>query len=397
MLDVIERLKIIDFFINIKLVLSQRESSIRLQKHLELNRDGFHQRFLKILETHGLREHIVLVDSQPDDLDFFEALVNRFFSNSFHSLAEWEIYNLESIEISHENQTKHFSERINRFNLVSYEGVNLNVFTCGDQKKTPIVIVLPTGMPMLIMKSWIEILEKKHFVITWETRGLFNVDKKKDSLELNLEAQLEDLGNIIRYFNINDIHVFGVCQGSNLALYASQKFNSLITSVSIWHGDFGSFSLKNNCKLTFVQENFQYMLNVAKEFESISVLRGIMSNPKSLDTLLNSYTITMLPLIMYPYVTDYIFSNFITLSKDILSRDLENVIDGIKQKVLIVTSQTDKTSHPGASELLHKKLKNSKLFDRQEGSHISFFDAPSKLYIVFDNFINNREDKIVMI
>lgn len=380
MLNITEQIEISDFLVNIKPLLRQRSKPIRILEQVELESLGFYNKLYEILKELGIYDCIDLIKSKPNDFDLYEEIVNKFCNDYFVRLGDLDIISLKSSLMNYGNNSKHLVDRIKTQNLTSTDGTVLNVFSHGNIDNKPVIIVLPTGLPMLIMKPWIEILANKYFVITWETRGMFESSNKKN---LNTHAQLEDLKHIIKFFNLDKVHLFGVCHGANLALHACNEINSKIISASLWHGD---FNWNDDSKLTFTQRNMKRLLEMSDNQDDTFALRGLMSNPKSISKLSEDYPIKMLPHIMYPYLTNQIFSNFIELSKDILHRDLKQIVDKVNQKVLIVTSSKDDTAHPAGSILLHDHLKKSEFHDRQIGSHISFFEAPKALYSIFSNF-----------
>ncbi len=383
MSNITKQIEISDFLVNIKPLLKQRNKPIRILKEVKLDLLGFYFKFYEILEEVGLYDNIDLIDTKPDDFDLYEEVVNRFFNDHFVRAGDLNISDLKTNLMNYGDHSSHLTDRINKHSLTSDDGTELNVFSYGNENNNPILIVLPTGMPMLIMKFWIEILSNEYFVVTWETRGMFNLPVDNKELDFNIEAQLVDLEHVVEFFNLDKVHLFGVCHGSNLALHACHKLKEKITSVSFWHGD---FNWNDDDKLTYIQQNMKRMLETANDQDDIPVLRSFMCNPKSISRLSTDYPIKMLPHILYPYITDQVFSNFVKLSKDVLYRDLNEIVNKVDQKVLVVTSSKDNTAHPAGSIELHSQLKNSEFHDRHEGSHISFFDAPKDLYEVFSNF-----------
>ena len=383
MLSLTQQFEISDFLVNIKSFLKQRIRPIRILKQVELDRQGFYDKLHEILERLEIYDSVDFIDTKPNDFDLYEEIVNRFCNDYFVGLGDLDISDLKMNLMNYGSNTDHLIDRINKHYLTANDGTVLNVYSYGSRDKNPIIVVLPTGMPMLIMRSWIEILANDYFVITWETRGMFNLPDNNKKIDLNIEAQLADLELIINYFDFEKVHIFGVCHGANLALHACHAFSSKIFSASLWHGD---FNWNDDSKLTFIQRNMKRLLEAAEEEDDIPVLRGMMSNPKSINRLTDDYPIKMLPHIMYPYVTLQIFSNFISLTRDILYIDLKEIVSKIGQKVLVVTSSKDNTAHPEGSRTLHLSLENSEFYDRQEGSHISFFEAPKDLHRIFTNF-----------
>lgn len=384
MLSNTEQIELSDFLVNLKPLLNQRGKPIRMLKQSELDSRGFYHNFNEVLKEIGIVGGLVFIDSKPDDFDLYEEIVNRFSEDYLTRLVHLDVDSLRASLMNYGYHTKHLVDRIQKHHVTSFDGTGLNVFSYGNIENDPIVIILPTGLPVQIMKPWIETLSENSFVITWETRGM---SRSTDDNNLNIEGQLDDLEQIIEFFDLDVVHLFGVCHGANLALHACNKLEYKVTSASLWHGD---FNWNDDTKHTFVQQNMKRLLEMFGSQGDTSALRSLMSNPKSIDRLAETYPVDMLPLIMYPYLSDQIFSNFITLSTDILNRDLKEISARVKQNVLVVTSAMDDTAHPAGSVYMHDHLENSEFYDRQYGSHISFFKAPAELNRVFSEFYEHN-------
>ena len=380
MLSSTEQIAISDFLVNIIPLLKQRDKPIRILKQAELDSLGFYPKFNEVLKEIGIYDGITLINTKPNDFDLYEEIVNGFFGDYLVGLGELDVDSLKASLMNYGNNYCHLINRMQTHDVTSPDGTRLNVFSYGLVENDPIIIVLPTGLPVQIMKPWIETLADNYFVITWETRGMSGATVNK---KLNIQGQLEDLQQIIEFFNLDGVHLFGVCHGANLALHACHELKSKVVSASLWHGD---FNWNDDTKLTFVQQNMKNLLELFNNRDEASAFRSLMSNPKSISKLSKDYPLKMLPLIMYPYLTDQIFSNFMKLTKDILYRDLKEIATKVRQRILVVTSASDNTAHPAGSILMHSHLENSEFYDRQEGSHMSFFEAPTELYRVFSAF-----------
>lgn len=384
MLSNTEQIEISDFLVNIKPLLKQRIKPIRMLKNADLDSRGFYPKFNEVLKELGIDDGIVFINTKPNDFDLYEEIVNRCSDDYLARLVDLDEESLKASLMNYGHHSNHLIDRLDKHHVTSFDGTGINVFSYGDVKNDPVVIVLPTGLPVQIMKPWIETLAENFFVVTWETRGMSNSTANNN---LNIEGQLDDLEQIIEFFGLDIVHLFGVCHGANLALHACHKLEYKVVSASLWHGD---FNWKDDSELTYTQQNMKRLLEMAKHTDDISGLRSLMSNPKSLNALLENYPMKMLPMIMYPYVSDQIFSNFLKLTRDILYRDLKEITTQVKQRVLVVTSAKDNTAHPAGSVLMHDHLENSEFHDRQEGSHMSFFDAPQELDGVFSEFYESN-------
>jgi len=384
----LEQMIVSDFFISIIPLLKQKGKSVRIIFDKVVKNENLYNNIFHIIKSLKLTEYINFVENSVDDFDFFEEMIHLYISHYYEEISN---LNIQEINKNLKGNTNIISiddcNGLGQKNIISsLDSTKLIVYSFGDNNKIPIVIILPSGMPMQIMKTWIKKLMLSYYVITWETRGMFSQINISEDIGLDVENQLEDLESIFNFFRLESVHVFGVCQGANLALHACGKFKEIINSASMWHGD---YNWNDDSKFTFVQKNFVQMIQIAKGLDDVSLLRGIMCNPKSIDKLLETYSIEILPNVMYPYISDKIFCNFIKLSENIISKNLLETTNKISQKVLVITSTEDQTAHPSGSIKLNSHLSNSELYIRKNGNHISFFEAPEELIEVFSGFFNS--------
>lgn len=364
------------FLSNLKPSLNQRPEPIRVvSKNSEVS--ILIQNLKKACVQLGINNAFILIKEKHNDFDFIEELVNAFLIEIDDEGNSFKLPNIiqENVFGGFDKGEQHI--------VLNSKGEKIITYSWGDKAFPSITIIMPLGMPIGIMRNWVEKLLDRYHIITWETRGVFLPSSEIKNLDLSIESHLVDLKNILNFFKIEKTHLFAICQGVNLALYGLKKISKIVHSATLWHGD---YNWNDDKKCTFTQSNFKIMVNMLKSGMDIEGLRLIMCNPKVIESLKKEYKLEVLPLIMYPYVTKKIFQNYISISESVIFSDLENLSQNIEQNVLIVTSKEDSTAHPLGSEELHKRIPNSSFYCREKGSHISFFDAPEELSQLFLNF-----------
>jgi pimeloyl-ACP methyl ester carboxylesterase len=226
-----------------------------------------------------------------------------------------------------------------------------------------------------------DFLGKDHFVITWESRGLFEEPSDFDALGFDVATQAEDLFAVMDHFGVKTAHLLGLCGGAVIAMEAAAAQPARVTSMSLWHGDFdlGSGSLK-----TMHQRNLQALITIA------AAGRAQAASVHKL--FLQSDVIKLRPdlahLILYPYATAEMFFRYGKLNGSIMNTDVSNLLERISHPTLVVTSEDDSTAHPDGSMRVAKGIPNAILHVEPHGDHLSLFDAQPHITALAARFIS---------
>ncbi|MFD2588186.1 alpha/beta fold hydrolase [Croceitalea marina] len=370
--------EIIDIAFTIKPIVLGSEFPTRIRKSSD---EFFDVTFRKVCKYLHLDEHIEVINVIDEDLSFFEQLISEVVFSYVENNKLLNSWSDTDIKLAIE---QHFVSKINPIQFPSYDLAKLNVYTFGEDKNPAIIMALPCGMPLVIAQKWIEHLSNDYFVITWETRGLF-ADINVSSFAL--DANVKDLIQIIDYFNPKNTHVFGMCSGAVVALKAIHQFPEKFSSASFWHGD---YNWRDKDIWTKYQKDLKATLCIAKtSINEASVIRDIICAKKSRLSLPASLACTF----MYPYLNGKLFYNYANLNESIQDFEINEIVKEIETPILIATSKDDSIAHPKGSTKLNEHLKNSVYYERVDGDHSSFFDAPLELIEVLKNFMNGASSK----
>jgi pimeloyl-ACP methyl ester carboxylesterase len=213
-------------------------------------------------------------------------------------------------------------------------------------------------------------LARDRFVLLWESRGLFqDFDDFDGSTEV--QAQADDLLAVMRQFELRSAHVVGLCGGAVIALAAARREPELVTSLSLWHGD---FDLGPQTPKTDHQRNLQALMAMATEARvSASAIHVILSK-----VMLDSVQPDLAHLVLYPYLTPERLFRYCQLNGAIMGTDVSGWLPEIHQPVLVVTSADDTTAHPDGSRMVASALVNARLKVLPHSDHISLFQNASE-------------------
>lgn len=263
--------------------------------------------------------------------------------------------------------------------ITTVDGTVLRAYAGGKAGRPPVVLASACGMPVQLCERWLRFFAKEHFVVTWETRGMFNGAAHPHVMDCSLEAQAADLLAVIDEFQIPQAHLMGVCGGAAIALVAAAKQPDRFNSLSLWHGD---FNFGPDCPKTLHQRDLVDLMHTAgKSLTSAASLQRLFQNRSALTSSHTAH------LALYPYANESLLYWYGRLNGAIMTADIESLLDNVMHATLVVTSEDDDTAHPDGSRHVANRLAHATLRVRPHGDHLSAFDAEPSLTDLVQRFV----------
>ena len=342
----------------------------------------------QLLETVATRAgapHLRLHTTAADLSAIEQVVSNHLGIGAYHEIAsQMPISSLsETNETVDEVLGKRFERRYNCSRVESFDGAPLRVYSSGQRSDKAIILVSACGMPAKLCDRWMDFLGKDHFVITWESRGLFEEPPDFDALGFDVATQAEDLFAVMDHFGVKTTHLLGLCGGAVIAVKAAAAQPARVSSMSLWHGDFnlGAGSLK-----TTHQRNLQALITIAAAGRAKAASVHKLFQQSDLINLRPD----LAHLILYPYATAEMFFRYGKLNGSIMNTDISNLLERISHPTLVVTSEDDSTAHPDGSMRVAKGIPNAILHVERHGDHLSLFDAQPHITALAARFISNE-------
>lgn len=263
----------------------------------------------------------------------------------------------------------------------THDGLVLSAYTAGDRVRPPVVLVPPCGMPVELSRRWLRALGADHHVVTWESRGLFDRDDPREGMASGVADQAGDLVAVMDALDLPACHLMGLCGGASVALEAIHRHPERFASASLWHGDydFGGDSIK-----TDHQRDVRALMELgASSLDRAASYQKLMQRPSALARIPER----LAPMVLYPYATPALFHHYCRLNAAIMSFDITDLLGGIPQPTLVVTSRTDTTAHPAGSHRVARELARAHLVEEPTGDHLSLFDTSTRLTQLAVDFI----------
>jgi len=273
-----------------------------------------------------------------------------------------------------------FDRRYFRAKVASAEGTLLRAYTAGDRQKQAVVLISPCGMPAKLCERWIELLAKDYFVITWESRLLFEEPVDRESFAFDVNAQVGDLFAIMDYFDVAAAHLMAMCGGAVIGVSAAAVRPERVSSMSLWHGD---FELGSGCPITKHQKDLKaFMRAAAAGRRQAEQLHRLFSQ----NTLKNFHE-DVAHLVLYPYANAELLYRYARSNGNIMETDVTPLLANVSQRTVVVTSRDDSTTHPEGSKRVAELLPGAELEVISHGDHLSLFNAGPEVTGIATRFL----------
>lgn len=323
----------------------------------------------------GAPEFGVLEASPDAELTVFERIVSNRLCDCgpYQAAFRQAALDLPAVDtIIQSTIRQDFEHKFNSTEIRSFDGAILKAYAAGNPGKPAFIIISACGIPAKLCESWINFFAKDHFVLTWETRGLFGELEDVDSLRWDTSAQAKDLFTVMDHYGVKAGHVMGLCGGAVLALMGAHDSPERISSMSLWYGD---FELGPAVPKTMYQQNLKDVMLMS----GIGRSRAAATHELFCGAMIKNMRADLAHLIIYPYATPELLFRYGKLNGSIMSTNVEPLLGTTLQRTIVVTSQDDSTAHPAGSRHVASLLPHAMLHVEPHGDHLSFYEATPDL------------------
>lgn len=338
--------------------------------------------FLNIVAARiGAPEFKVCVDGLSPRHSVFELAVSQRLIGEHSGLAGDAAFEAQvEDDVLEEALAGSFDRRYFRARLPSSDGTLLRAYTAGDRRNRAVVLVSPCGMPAKLCERWIELLSKDYFVVTWESRLLFEEPPDRDAFAFDVKAQTADLLAVMDHFEIGAAHLMGLCGGAVIAVSAAAARPGRVASLSLWHGD---FELGPDCPKTKHQKDLKaFMLAAGTARRQAEQLHKLFSQ-----NTLKNFREDLAHLVLYPYANAELLYRYAKSNGNIMDTNVRPFLANVAQRTVVVTSADDSTTHPEGSKQVAALLPNAVLQVVPHGDHLSLFYAASEVTDIATRFL----------
>ncbi|MFC7310688.1 hypothetical protein ACFQVC_41560 [Streptomyces monticola] len=256
-------------------------------------------------------------------------------------------------------------------------------YSQGTPGAEAVLIVPPCGVPAALFRPWQEALGAGRRVLTYENPHLFDGWDQLPDPSGDFEQEVALAGAVLREYGSTRVHLVGVCGGAPiaLALAVTEEHAPDIASLTVCHPDlnFGAGVQRSS-----FQKQFQgFLSEAAAGHGRARDILELFLDPN----MLYGVPARLAPYILYPYGDARLFHRYARLNHSLMAYDASAAAARIGQRLKIITSRTDRMTHPAAAHHLHDTVRGSVLSERDSGSHHDILLPTAELFDEIEEFI----------
>ncbi|WP_405879919.1 alpha/beta hydrolase [Streptomyces sp. NBC_01136] len=256
-------------------------------------------------------------------------------------------------------------------------------FAAGDPGDEAIVLVPPCGVPAGLFAPWLDRLSARHRVITYENPYLFGDWASLSTPSGDFAEEIAQVAAVAGEYGPGRVHLIGVCGGAPVALAAAALLGDQVGSLTMLHPD---LNFGPGVTRTPFQTQFHGLL--AGAGRSPSRAREVLS--MFLDpNMLFGVPPRLAPFVLYPYGDIELFHRYARLNDALMAYDAGEAAREAGSRTLIVTSRTDRMTHPDTARHLHELVPGSRLEERAAGSHHDILVPDDEMFTLIQAFIDD--------
>ncbi|MFJ1972089.1 alpha/beta fold hydrolase [Streptomyces sp. NPDC087903] len=269
------------------------------------------------------------------------------------------------------------SHRVTPHGLPPFES-----FAAGDPGDEAIVLVPPCGVPAGLFAPWLDRLSARHRVITYENPYLFGDWASLPTPRGDFAEEIAQLVAVVEEYGPGRVHLVGICGGAPVALAAAARLGDRVGSSTMLHPD---LNFGPGVTRTPFQTQFQGLL--AGAGSSPARAREVLTMFLDPNMLFGVPT-RLAPFVLYPYGDLELFHRYARLNDALMAYDANEAARRAGSRTLIVTSRTDRMTHPDTARHLHELVAGSTLEERPTGSHHDILAPDDEMFTLIQAFID---------
>jgi thioester reductase-like protein/pimeloyl-ACP methyl ester carboxylesterase len=305
------------------------------------------------------------------------------------------------VEGTKEQKKKSASSVFASRNVTTRDGVHLNVYTAGENKESPVVLINAHAMPVDFFIPLASVLSDKHYIVSWETRILPSTSGSTDCTTSSIENHIDDFEDVVSELGLTSVSVVGWCTGARTAYEIGKHFRDKVSNLVLLNGAYAypgaeQTDFEKNIRSTVPKagEDIKY----AKMFHNAFFSRKEAKNSaeessaqQDSDTLLSSTDPELLHLINIPFQNYINLHRYGKLMKPYADTDIAQD-EFPSQRALIMTSDQDVTTSPSTSRTISEMIPNAEFFNFEGGDHFSLYKHP-RFIAKIDSFLSEEKPK----
>lgn len=255
-------------------------------------------------------------------------------------------------------------------------------FAAGEPGAETVVLVPPCGVPAGLFAPWLDRLCARHRVVTYENPYLFGDWAAQPTPSGDFAEETAQATAVAQAYGAERVHLIGVCGGAPVALAAAARLGARTASLTMLHPD---LNFGPGVTRTPFQTQFQGLLaGAGRSPDRAEEVLSMFLDPN----MLFGVPPRLAPFVLYPYGDLELFHRYARLNDALMAYDARQAASAAPSRTLIVTSRTDRMTHPDTARHLHELVPGSTLEERPTGSHHDILVPDEEMFAKIQGFID---------
>ncbi len=270
----------------------------------------------------------------------------------------------------------------------SVDGHPVRAFFSGrDPRRPTVAFVLPFGSRFDMARPFLTSAAERFNVVTWEARMIIDdPEMHGDIREITPEMHVSDMVSVLSRLEVDRTDVIGYCSGAGIALLTARLHPDRIAKLALVSGEY--VLPARACSQTRFQADLEQLMAVAAMSKAHTHAIFSKLAPRKIpsdDPVLGSLALPFSrPEYLYRYALNYRSyrqTNFLEVAK------------AVPHPALVIVGRKDEQVTVASSELIHRKLRNSRLEIEPLADHYDVCRAATPINQAVLGFLSNEPNK----
>jgi pimeloyl-ACP methyl ester carboxylesterase len=260
-----------------------------------------------------------------------------------------------------------------RSQVVAEDGTALDVYECGISHGSPVVIVNPIGVPVVLPSRLMRRLGERHRVICWEQRGCRESAREFLAKPTEFQSFVSDLVRVVEVKGGKRCALIGICSGASLAIaaVANELVNVaplVLVSPGVRFSQGYSPSIFDQAVVPYMQMIADGDRAIAESILDLNAAQAAHGEPTAADDELlvdaaDRWNLRTLDSLLVYAKTVSVFAG----------QSMDSHLPRVRQKVFVISASDDKTVLIATVRQLTELLPHADLLEHSSGGHFLVF------------------------
>jgi pimeloyl-ACP methyl ester carboxylesterase len=261
------------------------------------------------------------------------------------------------------------------------------LFSGRDPRRLTVTFVLPFGSRFDMARPFLTSAAERFNVVTWEARVIVDdPEMHGDIREIATEMHVSDMVSVLTRLEVDRTDVIGYCSGAGIALLTARRHPERIAKLALVSGEY--VLPARICPQTRFQADLQELMAVAAMSKAHADAIFSKLAPRHIpadDPVLGGLALPFSrPEYLYRYALNY---------RSYRQTNFLEVAEAVHHLALVIVGRKDEQVTIASSELIHRRLRNSRLEIEPLADHYDVCRAVTPINQAVIAFLLNETNK----